>query len=360
MKPIIKWSGGKSQEIKFFKHKIPKTYDRYIEPFIGGGGLFFNLEKNNSVINDVNFELVSLYSLLNSKKDRKDLICELKLINRQRKIFNKYFDNYTDNEIKNFFNLNIEKDTIINLKILFDIVLDKEKLLNQINKTAKDKIKRIQKLINEKDANFSIEDLRNHLTTAFQSSLYFYCRNIYNNGYENLKKKEIPFYIANWYYVREFCFSSMFRFSNTGNFNVPYGGIGYNSKDFLKKVDNLENNKILHDLLENTEVNKMDFEELFDKYNYFSENDFIFLDPPYDSEFSQYNKEKDFDKEEQIRLRNSLLRIKSKLMIVIKETDFIYDLYKDDFIIEKFDKKYMTNMKNRNNKDVQHLIITNY
>jgi len=61
MKPIIKWSGGKSQEIKFFKHKIPKTYDRYIEPFIGGGGLFFNLEKNNSVINDVNFEFFTKF-----------------------------------------------------------------------------------------------------------------------------------------------------------------------------------------------------------------------------------------------------------------------------------------------------------
>ena len=47
-------------------------------------------------------------------------------------------------------------------------------------------------------------------------------------------------------------------------------------------------------------------------------------------------------------------------MVVIKETDFISSLYKDDFIIEKFDNKYMTNMRNRNDKDVKHLIITNY
>lgn len=47
-------------------------------------------------------------------------------------------------------------------------------------------------------------------------------------------------------------------------------------------------------------------------------------------------------------------------MIVIKETDFIYNLYKNNFKIESFDKKYLTNMRNRNNKDVKHLIITNF
>ncbi len=47
-------------------------------------------------------------------------------------------------------------------------------------------------------------------------------------------------------------------------------------------------------------------------------------------------------------------------MVVIKETDFIYDLYKDKFNIIKFDKKYLVNMNNSNIKDVKHLIITNY
>ena len=106
-------------------------------------------------------------------------------------------------------------------------------------------------------------------------------------------------------------------------------------------------------------VENMDFQELFQKYDYFEKDDFIFLDPPYDTEFSQYNKEKDFDKQEQIRLRNELLKINGKLMVVIKETEFIYNLYKE-FNIEKFDKKYLTNMRNRNEKEVKHLIITNY
>ena len=41
LKPIIKWSGGKSDEIKQFISYFPKDYSLYIEPFIGGGSVFF-------------------------------------------------------------------------------------------------------------------------------------------------------------------------------------------------------------------------------------------------------------------------------------------------------------------------------
>ena len=47
-------------------------------------------------------------------------------------------------------------------------------------------------------------------------------------------------------------------------------------------------------------------------------------------------------------------------MIVIKYTDFIYDLYKDDFNITSFDKNYSVNFKNRNDREVNHIIIKNY
>ena len=42
MKPLIKWPGGKSSEINQFLTLIP-DYDRYIEPFAGGGAVFFHL-----------------------------------------------------------------------------------------------------------------------------------------------------------------------------------------------------------------------------------------------------------------------------------------------------------------------------
>ena len=41
--PLIKWSGGKKDEIEKFKHYIPTEFDTYLEPFIGGGAVYFHL-----------------------------------------------------------------------------------------------------------------------------------------------------------------------------------------------------------------------------------------------------------------------------------------------------------------------------
>ena len=61
MKPIIKYRGGKSKEIKYFLDFIPKQYNRYIEPFAGGAALFFYLEPCSAIINDINPRLINFY-----------------------------------------------------------------------------------------------------------------------------------------------------------------------------------------------------------------------------------------------------------------------------------------------------------
>lgn len=61
MLPILKWTGGKRKLLNSILPILPKDINKYIEPFIGGGALFFNLEKNNSYISDVNEELINFY-----------------------------------------------------------------------------------------------------------------------------------------------------------------------------------------------------------------------------------------------------------------------------------------------------------
>ena len=61
MKPIIKYRGGKSKEIKYFLDFIPQKYNRYIEPFAGGAALFFYLEPCSAIINDINPRLINFY-----------------------------------------------------------------------------------------------------------------------------------------------------------------------------------------------------------------------------------------------------------------------------------------------------------
>lgn len=61
-RPILKWAGGKQQLLKELLPKVPREYNKYIEPFFGGGALFFALKPVNAVIADSNPELVNLYN----------------------------------------------------------------------------------------------------------------------------------------------------------------------------------------------------------------------------------------------------------------------------------------------------------
>jgi len=60
-KPLLKWVGGKTQLLKELIPRIPGRYGRYIEPFLGGGALFFALQPEDAVLADSNPELINLY-----------------------------------------------------------------------------------------------------------------------------------------------------------------------------------------------------------------------------------------------------------------------------------------------------------
>jgi len=68
-KPILKWAGGKTQLLNELKSYFPKSYGKYIEPFFGGGALFFDTYPKNAVISDINPELISLYQQISENPD---------------------------------------------------------------------------------------------------------------------------------------------------------------------------------------------------------------------------------------------------------------------------------------------------
>lgn len=60
-KPILKWAGGKTQMLNDLLPKVPSSYGRYIEPFFGGGAMYFALQPENAIIADSNPELINMY-----------------------------------------------------------------------------------------------------------------------------------------------------------------------------------------------------------------------------------------------------------------------------------------------------------
>ena len=64
MNPVLKYRGGKSREIPHFIQCIPDSFNHYIEPFFGGGALYFYLEPERAIINDLNTRLMTFYRQL--------------------------------------------------------------------------------------------------------------------------------------------------------------------------------------------------------------------------------------------------------------------------------------------------------
>lgn len=79
MKPVIKWVGGKTQLLKELKEIISpalKEDSYYYEPFCGGAALALDLEHKNTILNDLNSELINMYRVIKHKPE--ELITELK------------------------------------------------------------------------------------------------------------------------------------------------------------------------------------------------------------------------------------------------------------------------------------------
>lgn len=259
LNPIIKWSGGKSDEIKNFISYIPNDYNIYLEPFIGGGAVFFHLKPKKSAISDVHTELIDFYKSLANNKGK---------------------------EIYNFMKSNP----------------------------------------NEENKYYEIRDTFN-----------------INTPLDNAKR---------FYYLRKTCYRGMLRYNKQGKFNIPYGR--YKTCNF-EDIKNIE----YYNLLKTTDIHLGSFEYVFEKYN--DKKNFMFLDPPYDSEFTDYGY-CSFDRDMQKKLAKYFKETNIRCLMIIGKTDFIVDLYKD-YIVDEYDKKYKFKLHSGRIGDeinTKHLIIKNY
>lgn len=62
--PFVKWAGGKRQLLDRISERLPKTYDNYFEPFVGGGAVLFELQPSKAIINDINEALINAYRVI--------------------------------------------------------------------------------------------------------------------------------------------------------------------------------------------------------------------------------------------------------------------------------------------------------
>ncbi len=366
---VIKWPGGKEKELKHIIPNLPQ-FEKYYEPFVGGGSVFMGINAKEHYINDFSEELIQLYDCI-SKTDKQFFqyaeAMDASWENAERffRSNNGLVDAYMEfrngqldkeslkKHIGNF--CSTQKDTIRSI-LTGDFcnvtcILEEEMRTNLFRKMVRMHELEIQK------HELPVGDLNDNIETAIKSAVYMNYRSLYND--KGVAESNPVMHCALFFFMRNYAYSGMFRYSSKGEFNVPYGGIAYNSKLLKKKLAYYKSENLLEHF-KNTRIFNLDFEE-FLRTTQPSKDDFVFLDPPYDSEFSTYA-QNDFTKEDQKRLANYMINVcHAKWMMIIKYTDFIYELYnKDGINIRTFDKEYLVSFMNRNDKKVTHLLITNY
>lgn len=371
--PILKWAGGKEQELKYIIPNLPDKFENYYEPFVGGGAVYTALQAKQYFINDKSDELINLYrSITNDNREaffritdeiihNWDLLTQVVLINKEFFIqtYKRFScDAIDENRLKDvLFEFILSHTRQFNGMFSAIFNFNIENFIREIKINLIRKIKRMKELEALKGESLSEGDILDNIETALKSAFYMHFRHIYNNT--DVYKIDSAFKAAVFLFIRNFAYSGMFRYNAKGEFNVPYGGIAYNRKNYSKKVDYLRTEE-LKSLLDKTVIENKDFEEFFSLYEP-TKDDFVFLDPPYDSEFSTYAKN-DFTKQDQTRLADYLInKCRAKWLMIIKNTDFIFDLYNNKQLnVKSFDKTYLVSLMNRNDKNAEHLIITNY
>ena len=158
-------------------------------------------------------------------------------------------------------------------------------------------------------------------------------------------------------YLNKACFNGLYRVNSKGEFNVPFG------KKLKVNTYEGQNIGIIHAYLNfnNIKILSIDFEEAVKDAK---EGDFIYFDPPYDSDTSTFNSytEDGFSKDEQIRLSNVFKNLSDRgcyVMLSNHNTVLINELYKD-FYIHKITAKRNINSNGKKRGKVEEVIITNY
>ncbi len=370
--PLLKWPGGKTGELKIILSSIPPEINHFFEPFLGGGAVFFALSETvPSILNDYSNILIEFYRCVSSCDEGFfSMLDRIRLTWRALEVFASLHQNQLVEIYLNYARQKTEKPSLSQqveyfiesnfgeLSALFvpEYYYDVDNLFVEIRRNLIGKIDRMMR-IEQNRGELPAEDILDNIECALKSAFYMHMRHLFN--YQDRYRITARRHSALFYFIREYAYASMFRFNADGKFNVPYGGIGYNRKDMLKKIDKLKSSSV-NTKLASAKLECMDFIDFFAKHDPQS-GDFVFLDPPYDSDFSDYDKNS-FRIDDQVRLSDFLIKTcKANFMLVIKKTDFILSLYDGHGLtIRAFDKKYSWTIKERNDRDVIHLMITNY
>jgi DNA adenine methylase len=224
VRPIIKWTGGKFDEFQMFSNYIP-AFEKYFEPFFGGGGVFFALQPDvPAFLNDKSKDLVKFYSLLHSPSFRKELTIyadvwdEAGELNSELTVvllslYKKFIsDSINTDVLRSNIQRIITESWLSEKHLIFrrSFIIDVDSFVKKLIASVIDKCKRIKVISINEGRIFSDEELSDHIETGIKSGLYLFLRELTNRQFTGQLVMNDEKAASNWYFVREFCYASMF------------------------------------------------------------------------------------------------------------------------------------------------------
>lgn len=365
---IVVWPGGKTKELKHIYANLP-SYDRFFEPFVGGGSVFMGINAREYYINDLSSNLISLYKNISSSDelflhyleaiDRSIVKAKEFSMKHQNELADIYEQYRCDALNKEDMKVAVNKWCITNHKEILEIISEFVSFPCSLVEGLKKYLSGGQgKFIRLKGKNITNPNwIYKHLEAAIQGAVYNNFRKLFNN--KVVERSDTALHSALMVYIRQFVTGGRFQYDKAGNFNASFGGIRLLDNRLNKKLEYFRSTD-LREHFRNTYIFNSDFEKfLLDTAP--AENDFIFLDPPYDCAFTEYDSN-EFTQIDHKRLANYLLtNCKAKWMMIINKTDFISHLYNHPGIfIQEYQHSYTCNTKYNTDRTATHLLITNY
>lgn len=263
--PFLKWAGGKRWLINTRPDLFRFWEERYIEPFLGSGSVYFHIRPSRAILSDLNGDLIGAYKSVRERWD----------------------------EVGHWLRYHA----------------------NRHNKTYY----------------YAVRDDNTPLNSAQEA--------------------------ARLIYLNRTCWNGLYRVNRAGRFNVPVG----TKTKVLLGTDDFE---AIADVLQGARLASCDFEVTID---HASEDDFIFVDPPYTVQhnlngFIKYN-EQLFSWDDQVRLRDALVRADrrgARILMTNADHRSIRDLYNGVFFLESVNRSSVLAGKGGSRGTVTELLIKNW
>jgi DNA adenine methylase len=226
LQPLLKWAGGKEQELKYIIPNLPDKFQNYYEPFVGGGAVYTAIQAKKYYINDKSDELISLYrSITNGNRSiffavvdeiiyNWDLLTTI--IEGNSTFFIDSYKQYSQSTIDEtglkeicfaFITKNIDRfNSLFFTNFNFNI----ENFIKEIKVNLIRKSKRMKELEQLKSS-LPDKDILDNIETAFKSAFYMHLRHLHNNTVKYSINE--AYKAAIFLFIRNFAYSGMFRYN---------------------------------------------------------------------------------------------------------------------------------------------------